>query len=302
MMSFSSGLYSVCLYLSTDKSSICLNLSDISIHDDQDTTIPETDNLLHDYRFFENEKLFTRVDTTPERTQTLPFLKNFKNPCWRELYKGNNPVTRCLPYFYQIGPPKCGTTDLFQRLIQHPQISDRIRKEIRWIDFRRFIGKEKQNLSVYLQQFYYAVHDDIWPQEKHGFHDVIFGDFSPDTIWNNLYYWSNNSTIFKSNAEVIHHLNPKTKILVSLRNPVNRTYSDYKHVTRNASARSFHEHVKRAIQEFNRACRNTVNLRRCIDLFPNAQLVYNFITNIHDQRTIYKVTRKFAGVGTVNTK
>ncbi|KAL4224044.1 hypothetical protein ACF0H5_017501 [Mactra antiquata] len=81
------------------------------------------------------------------------------------------------------------------------------------------MGKEKQNLSVYLKHFYYAVQDDILPQEKHGFYDVIFGDSSPDTIWFNLYYWSNNSTKFKSNADVIHHLNPKTKILVTLRNP-----------------------------------------------------------------------------------
>lgn len=60
------------------------------------------------------------------------FLKNFKNPCWLEKethgvnssYK--NGVLRCLPYFHLFGVCKSGTTDLFSRLTQHPQILENL--------------------------------------------------------------------------------------------------------------------------------------------------------------------------------
>lgn len=56
------------------------------------------------------------------------FLKNFKNPCWleKEIHGMNssykNGFLRCLPYFHLFGVCKSGTTDLFSRLTQHPQI------------------------------------------------------------------------------------------------------------------------------------------------------------------------------------
>lgn len=45
---------------------------------------------------------------------------------------------RCLPYFYIIGQPKCGTTDLFYRLLEHPQLKYNAFKEPHWWNRRRF--------------------------------------------------------------------------------------------------------------------------------------------------------------------
>lgn len=39
---------------------------------------------------------------------------------------------RCLPYFYIIGQPKCGTTDLYRRLKQHPALRFNLYKEYHW--------------------------------------------------------------------------------------------------------------------------------------------------------------------------
>jgi hypothetical protein len=38
----------------------------------------------------------------------------------------------CLPYAYILGQPKCGTTDLFDRLRRHPDIRMPRQKEVRW--------------------------------------------------------------------------------------------------------------------------------------------------------------------------
>lgn len=49
---------------------------------------------------------------------------------------------RCLPFFYIIGQPKCGTTDLFHRLLLHPDIKFNTMKEPHWWTRKRF-GKSK---------------------------------------------------------------------------------------------------------------------------------------------------------------
>lgn len=105
------------------------------------------------------------------------FLPGIKSPCWYERFSGDlssdpyrrNPFTlrsksfktvserlkrsfqqhlvplegslfrlRCLPFFYIIGQPKCGTTDLFHRLLLHPEIKFNTMKEPHWWTRKRF--------------------------------------------------------------------------------------------------------------------------------------------------------------------
>lgn len=71
--------------------------------------------------------------------EKLPFLKNYMNPCWREICQENsNNCIRCLPYFYLVGAPKCGTTDFFRRITEHPQISNESGKENHWLTRKRY--------------------------------------------------------------------------------------------------------------------------------------------------------------------
>ena len=77
-------------------------------------------------------------------TQTM--IPGLKNPCWwrgkaqddgESSTDGNHyaaacedmerdavvlPPLACLPYFYVLGPQKCGTTDLYHRLASHPEV------------------------------------------------------------------------------------------------------------------------------------------------------------------------------------
>lgn len=105
------------------------------------------------------------------------FLPNSKNPCWYEEYRGNTTTDpyatnsyalyskrfrtifdylrkvfwnhlyhykdkhyrlRCLPHFYIIGQPKCGTTDLYDRLRLHPDVRFSAIKEPHWWTRKRF--------------------------------------------------------------------------------------------------------------------------------------------------------------------
>ena len=68
------------------------------------------------------------------------FSSEFKNPCWKYPAGNNLKITKileniyptdnedvktslaCLPYAYVLGQPKCGTSDLYERLKRHPEI------------------------------------------------------------------------------------------------------------------------------------------------------------------------------------
>lgn len=55
------------------------------------------------------------------------FSQDYKNPCW-----DHNGELQCLPYAYVLGQPKSGTSDLYERLKKHDDISLPRVKEIRW--------------------------------------------------------------------------------------------------------------------------------------------------------------------------
>ncbi|KAL3889980.1 hypothetical protein ACJMK2_002292 [Sinanodonta woodiana] len=75
-------------------------------------------------------------------------IKGSKNPCWFN----NEHFVVCLPYFYVIGAPKCGTTDLFAKISMHPEFISPIVKEPEWISYDRF-EYLSSDLSIYLSNF-----------------------------------------------------------------------------------------------------------------------------------------------------
>ncbi|ELU05454.1 hypothetical protein CAPTEDRAFT_202701 [Capitella teleta] len=83
----------------------------------------------------------------------IKYLKNTKNPCWLSAALSNSregissraiqPLRvstnistrhrfRCLPYAFLAGFPKCGTTDLYQKLINHKTVRRPSKKEPHW--------------------------------------------------------------------------------------------------------------------------------------------------------------------------
>ena len=77
------------------------------------------------------------------RRVTLNFLKSpkflpqYKNPCWYS----ENQRFNCLPYFQLIGSAKCASTDLFDKIVKHPDIlgnSGYKKKETMWWSLLRY--------------------------------------------------------------------------------------------------------------------------------------------------------------------
>ncbi len=116
-----------------------------------------------------------------------------------------------LPDYLIIGETKCGTTSFFNYLIQHPQILDTFgngnqvdeiynTKELRYFD--RYFNR---GLDWYKSCF---------PKTLPG---QITGEATPMYMYRTM-------AIHR-----IHQVLPKVKLIVQLRNPVDRLYSNYMH-------------------------------------------------------------------------
>ncbi|GIL59026.1 hypothetical protein Vafri_13998 [Volvox africanus] len=80
------------------------------------------------YRVNDIWKAHTHLPNFPEiesaARDTFPVLPMsydaaYRNPCWMQ-----DGMFKCLPYFQILGVSKCGTTDLYNRLTEHPDMID----------------------------------------------------------------------------------------------------------------------------------------------------------------------------------
>ncbi|CAN9509185.1 unnamed protein product [Ophioblennius macclurei] len=248
------------------------------------------------------------------------FMPGVKSPCWYEDYTGNNTSDpygtnlyghssrrfrivfqnlrntfqehlfrhdgkpyrmRCLPYFYIIGQPKCGTTDLYDRLRLHPDVKFTTFKEPHWWTRKRF-GIIRLNEGFHNR---YPVEDylDLFDQAAHqiqgnltgnasGFPrrpNIIIGEASASTMWDN-HAWVfvyDNTTEGEPPfliQDFMHALQPDARFIVMLRDPVERLYSDYLYFgIANKSAEDFHEKVSESLQLFE-GCLTEYTMRSCV--------------------------------------
>ncbi|XP_041866788.1 carbohydrate sulfotransferase 15-like [Melanotaenia boesemani] len=190
---------------------------------------------------------------------------------------------RCLPYFYIIGQPKCGTTDLFHRLLMHPDVRFNTIKEPHWwtrkrFGYIRFKEGFQGNYPVedYLDLFDLAAHNiqegvsrnSSGLTQDHSALQIITGEASASTMWDNQAW----SFLHRNREETeplfmvqdfIHAVQPAAKIIIMLRDPVERLYSDYLYFTMaNKSAEDFHQRVTESVQLF-QSCLSEWSLRSC---------------------------------------
>lgn len=68
-----------------------------------------------DLKYRPDEEVRHRLKTVFQQLPADGFLSQYKNPCWQSADHG----LVCLPYAYILGQPKCGTSDLFSRVVSH---------------------------------------------------------------------------------------------------------------------------------------------------------------------------------------
>lgn len=246
--------------------------------------------------------------------ETPSFLPNFKNPCWYEqlhhsdVYKDNKYLSvsrsarlkslqlmnvwsqrlsanrnaqrlRCLPYFQVIGQPKCGSTDLFWRIVRHKDVYSPPIKELHWWSRNRQ-GKNINFTDIipfpqYIDMFdMAALHIEKSPDPGSDDSDVnyyhkIAGEASVSTFWENDDWFHYPENVFHdeplyTNANYVKNLLPNSKLILILRNPIDRLFSDYLYFTlRNKSSNAFHKRMEKGVAVY-RNCTENHSMRYCV--------------------------------------
>lgn len=138
------------------------------------------------------------------------------------------------PDFFLIGAMKAGTTAVHSFMQKHDQIFAPKFKEPFY-----FLGPEEaervpSRLRVATREAYLALYADAKPFQKKG-------DFSA------TYLWSRHA------ARLIHEHNPDAKIIVVLRNPIERAYSHYSaHVRDGFDKRPFRQAIEEEVEALKR--------------------------------------------------
>ncbi|XP_066276669.1 carbohydrate sulfotransferase 15-like isoform X1 [Branchiostoma lanceolatum] len=252
--------------------------------------------------------------------QTLP---NYKNPCWYEKvpetevdsnpYKSHKTChahiktmksrkkmakhfrdglihndtghfrLRCLPYFYIIGMPKCGTSDLYLRLTKHPDVVGGLKKEPHWWTrrcFSRQMAGDIPNVTVPVREYldlFDGAASTIKSRIKKSLtssgqevvnHDVITGEASVSTLYDNRRWgrevWdesSNEPAVLVAN--LLKAVQPHARFILTIRDPAERLYSEYLYFGNGKkSAATFHKNVITAIDGFNNCLKNN-SVRSC---------------------------------------
>ena len=114
-------------------------------------------------------------------------------------------IERRKPDFIIIGAMKAATSAIYEYLMQHPGIAHRLPKELHF-----FTLNYEKGLDWYLSQF-----ESIKESSRN--QNLLVGEASPSYLTS------------KEVPELIYQLFPDVKIIISLRNPTDRTISHYYH-------------------------------------------------------------------------
>jgi sulfotransferase family protein len=115
---------------------------------------------------------------------------------------------RLLPDFVIVGAAKAGTTSLFEWLGQHSFVAPACKKEVHFFDYNYFRGED-----WYRKHFPSAAERDRFAAE-HG-QPFITGEASPSYL---SHHWA---------PQRLAALQPTARLLVTLRNPIDRAYSQF---------------------------------------------------------------------------
>lgn len=125
-----------------------------------------------------------------------------------------------LPSFVIIGAPKSGTTSLYHYLKQHPDIYLPEKKELHYFSYQYLINNCNGPGDKDVLRNLAATFDEYCDYFKHAGDHKIVGEVSPSYL-----YYSDTRKAIKSTLQDV-------SIIVILRNPIQKAYSQYMHLVR----------------------------------------------------------------------
>jgi len=228
------------------------------------------------------------------------FLIDFKNPCWyvnntfpskfqylRYYYRRDIPLSedlkllshftstnskpirsiQCLPYFYLIGFPKCGTTALMYYIQKHPQYVPSCTKEPHWWAVYHILGERNKDIASVL--YYLKCFDDAAQKIKQSPRTYITGEGSTTTIWKRPIYENHvDDRLACETPLLIEAIQPEAKYIVIIREPIdflNSAFWYFCQLMKEKDPHTFHKYVERSLKWW----------KTCTQNYSTVQCVYN---------------------------
>jgi len=178
---------------------------------------------------------------------------------------------RPMPDFLIIGAQKCGTTSLYSYLTQHPRVMAGYKKEVHFFDNPNHFRKGIK---------WYRAHFPCVPNREKS----LVGEATPAYLCH------------PQVPERVCEAMPRTRLIVLLRNPVDRTFSHYCHRIRHGTeTRSFESAIRGGEKKFSSYLARGIyadQLKRWLALFPREQFLILKSEALfqHPEDTFSKVT------------
>ena len=185
----------------------------------------------------------------------------------------------CMPQVLLAGFPKCATSSMYFMMIKHPQLAAaRMKEQHIWRD--SFIDTEIKLPYKQIQMLYYIYHFERASHEILRNPDHLTIDGSTTTIVPGLYIPYHQVEDMCITPRMVTKLIPNAKMIIMMRNPADRLYSDYWYLcakfswkngrvvniptsyVKNAT-RVFHRMSSEMIGSFNR-CLKTESVFECV--------------------------------------
>lgn len=190
------------------------------------------------------------------------FSSNTKSPCWENTEAGFRLF--CLPYFYLIGAPKSATTDLWSKLMFHPDVVKTFDKEPQF--WTR--GNLVRGLMRYCSNFMPLI--KAITRNEHTMSSYISGDGTASNFWerrrSQMLYGRQPDGPPYFTADLIRAIQPNARIIVIIREPSSRLYSEYLDLDSFwplfKSPEDFHVRIENVIDNFNK-CLETHHVASC---------------------------------------
>lgn len=173
---------------------------------------------------------------------------------------------KLMPHFIIIGAMKCGTSTLYRNLVELPYITPAIKKEVHFFDKKYELGLD-----------WYRDHFPLLLDYKENY---VTGEASPRYI------------IHPDVPKRVFETMPQVKLIALLRNPIDRAYSHYHHMSRKGKdTLSFEDAITKEMEEFNNNMEKALEnyktlstsyltrgvyadqLKRWMNLFPKEQFL-----------------------------
>ena len=127
----------------------------------------------------------------------------------------------CLPAFFLVGFPKCGTTTLHEALWNHSMIAKPQVKEPHWWARMPLDNMDQDDLRLAVVRYLLYFNNATKTNGK----NLVVYDGSQSTLWDSNFFVKHQD--YCAMPAAVSHILPRVKFIVMMRDPVARTYSHY---------------------------------------------------------------------------